>query len=85
MVGSQDNLYLTYSRILVGLYILRGFVTCQYSYLIASCDVGRARGRQRLLNRKHLFVLLAEPISDTSIQYMDFVEIFNVSLDLSTV
>ena len=30
-------------------------------------------------------VLLAGPISNVSIQYMDFVEIFNVSLDLSTV
>ena len=30
-------------------------------------------------------MLLAGPISHTSIQYMDFVEIFNVSLDLSTI
>ena len=30
-------------------------------------------------------MLLAGPISHTSTQYMDFVEIFNVSLDLSTV
>ena len=30
-------------------------------------------------------MLLSEPISPTSIQYMDFVEIFNVSLDLSTI
>ena len=30
-------------------------------------------------------MLLAAPISHTSIQYMDFVEIFNVSLDLSTI
>ena len=30
-------------------------------------------------------MLLAEPISDTIIQYMDFVEIFNISLDLSTI
>ena len=29
-------------------------------------------------------MLLAGPISHISIQYMDFVEIFNVSLDLST-
>ena len=29
-------------------------------------------------------MLLAGPISHTSIQYMGFVEIFNVSLDLST-
>ena len=36
------------------------------------------------VNPKHLFVQLAGPISRTSIQYMDFVEIFNVSLDLST-
>ena len=30
-------------------------------------------------------MLLALPISHTSIQYMDLVEIFNVSLDLSTI
>ena len=29
-------------------------------------------------------MLLAGPISHTSTQYMDFVEIFNISLDLST-
>ena len=33
----------------------------------------------------HLVVLLAGPISHTIIQYMDFVKIFNVSLDLSTI
>ena len=30
-------------------------------------------------------MLLAGPISHTSTQYMDFVEIFNISLDLSTI
>ena len=30
-------------------------------------------------------MLLAEPISRASTQYMDFVEIFNISLDLSTI
>ena len=30
-------------------------------------------------------MLLVGPISHTSIQYMDFVEIFNVSQDLSTI
>ena len=29
-------------------------------------------------------MLLAEPIFHTGTQYMDFVEIFNISLDLST-
>ena len=29
-------------------------------------------------------VLLAGPVSHTSTQYMDFVEIFNIVLDLST-
>ena len=48
-------------------------------YLIASYD-----GRRHLLNPKHLVVLLAGPISRISIQYMDFVEIFNVLLDLFT-
>ena len=30
-------------------------------------------------------MLLTGPISHTSTQYMDFVDIFNVSLDLSTI
>ena len=30
-------------------------------------------------------MLLAVPISHTSTQYMDFVEIFNISLDFSTI
>ena len=30
-------------------------------------------------------MLLARPISHTSIRHMDFVEIFNISLDLSTI
>ena len=54
-------------------------------YLIASCDWCRAWGRWCLLNLEHLVVLLAGPISHTSIQYMDFVDIFNVSLNLSTI
>ena len=55
-------------------------------YLIASCDGGYyVRERQHLHNPEHLVVLLAGPISRTSIQYMDFVEMFNISLDLSTI
>ena len=34
--------------------------------------------------KEFLFVLLAGLISHTSTQYMDFVEIFNIVLDLST-
>ena len=30
-------------------------------------------------------MLLAGPISDTGTQYMDFVDIFKISLDLSTI
>ena len=51
--------------------------------LIASCDGCHARGRRRLLNPEH--VLLAGQISHTSTQYIDFVDIFNTSLDLSTI
>ena len=40
---------------------------------------------QRLFNLEHLLVLLAIPISHTSIQFMDLVEIFNVSLDFSAI
>ena len=88
MIRSLDDLYLTYSRILVVFYCCYTWI-CHLDlstlYLIASCDGCHARGRRRLLNPEHLFVLLSEPISHTSIQYMDFVEIFNVSLDLSTI
>ena len=37
------------------------------------------------LSPKHLVMLLAGPISHTGIAYMNFFEIFNVSLDLSTI
>ena len=50
-----------------------------------SDDRCHAWGRQRLLNLKHLVVLFARPISHTSIQYMDIVKIFNVSLNLSSI
>ena len=53
-------------------------------YLVPSYDAYHASGRQRLLNPEHLVMLLARPVSHTSIQYIDFVEIVNVSLDLST-
>ena len=53
--------------------------------LIASCEGCHASGRRRLLNTEHLVVLLAGPISHTSTQYMDFVDIFNISLDFSSV
>ena len=36
-------------------------------------------------NREHLVMLLTWPVSHTSIQCMDFFEIFNVLLDLSTI
>ena len=42
-------------------------------------------GRRRLLNPEHQVVLLAGPSSHTSTQYMDLVEIFNISQDLSTI
>ena len=38
-----------------------------------------------LLNPEHLVVLLAGPVSHTSIQYVDYVEISNIALDLSTI
>ena len=38
--------------------------------------------QKSVVNPEHLAVLLAGPISHTSTQYMDFVDIFNVSLDL---
>ena len=38
-----------------------------------------------ILYLEHLFVLLAQSIFHTSSQYMDFVEVFNVSLDFSTI
>ena len=52
-------------------------------YLIVICDGCQAD--DCLLNFEHLVVLLAGPVSHTIKQCMDFVEIFNVSLDLSTI
>ena len=77
MIRSQDNPYLTYSRILV--------VLCCYTWIchldllilckIAGCDGYHAWGRRCLLNLEHLVVSLAGSTSHTSIQYIDFVEI----------
>ena len=39
--------------------------------------------RQMTEYLEHLVMLLAGPISRTSTQYMDFVEIFTISQDLS--
>ena len=75
IIHSKDNLYLTYSKILVPFAILRRFVTWIVDTLIASCDGCHAWGRWCLLNPEHLVVVLARPISHTSIRYIDFVEI----------
>ena len=53
--------------------------------LIASCDRYHAWGRRRLLNLEHLVAILAGPVFHTCTQYIDFVDIFNISLDLSTI
>ena len=87
MIHSQDNPYLIYARILVVFCCFTWIFHLDLStlYLIASCDGCHAWGRRRLLYPEHLIVLLARPISHNSIQYMDFVEIFNVPLDLSAI
>ena len=56
-------------------------------YLTATCSCAgcHAWGKGCLLNPEHLVVLLAGPISHTSIQHMDFVKIFNSRPDLSTI
>ena len=51
--------------------------------LVAGCGGCRAWGGRRLLGLEHLVVLLAGPISHAGARCMDFVEIFNVVLDLS--
>ena len=51
--------------------------------LVAGCDGCRAWGGRRLHGLGHLVVLLAGPVSHTSTRCMDFVEIFNIILDLS--
>ena len=38
-----------------------------------------------MLNPEHLVMFLAGPVSHSIIQCMDFIEIFNLSLDFSTV
>ena len=88
MIHSQDNLFLTYGRILVVFCCCHTWI-CHLDlsilYLIASYDGCHALGRRRLLKPEHLVVLLAGPTSHTSIQYKDFVRIFNISLNLSTI
>ena len=59
--------------------------TNELFYWIASCDRCHAWGRWCLLSRGHLVALLAGPVSHTSIQYMNYVEIFNFSMDLSVI
>ena len=82
MIRFQDNLYLTYSRILVVFCCCYAWI-CHLElsilYLIADDAYSIFYS---ILN---LVVLLAGPISQTSFQHMDFVNIFNVSLDLSTI
>ena len=83
-IHSQDNFYLTCSRNLVTFVIYMDLsLDLSILKLIASCDGCHAWSRRRLLNLEHLVVLLAGPISHTSTRCMDFVEIFNIILDLS--
>ena len=74
--NSLDNFYLTCSRNLVAFVIYMdlslGFV----------CTVAPGVMHEAT-NSIHLVVLLAGPISHTSTRCMDFVEIFNIILDLS--
>ena len=82
MIHSQDKLYLTCNRNLPAFAI---YMDLSMLKLIASCDGCHTRGRRRLLNLEHLVMLLAGSISHISIRHMDFVEIFNISLDLSAI
>ena len=88
MIRSSGYLYLTYSRILVVFCCCYkwirhlGLLILYFLWLLIGMGVMHG---QMTLNPEHLVLLLAGPISHTSIQYMDFVEIFNVSLDLSTI
>ena len=68
--------------------LVENMAKCGYlitSQLIDSCDEWHALGRRHLLSPEHLLLLLAGPISHTSTQFMDFVEILNISMDLSTI
>ena len=83
-IHSQGNFYLTCSRNLVAFVIYMDLsLGLSILKLIASCDGCHVWSRRRLLNLEHLVVLLAGPISHTSTRCMDFVEIFNIILDLS--
>ena len=55
------------------------------SGFIVFTDLSLGFVMQRLLNPEHLVMLLAGPISQTCIQYMDIDEIFNTVLNLSTI
>ena len=43
------------------------------------------RGKWQLLNPEHLVMLLTGSVSHISIQCMEYIEIFNIPLDLSTI
>ena len=59
---------------------------CVYWYFIDAVEtIKKQKRRLHLLNPEYLVVLLAAPISYTSTQYIDFVKIFNISMDLSTI
>ena len=66
-------------------YIFHGDVTqiCQYFYLIASCD--RVMHVMHEADETQSEASCRRPISHTSTQYMDFVDIFNIVLDSSTI
>ena len=75
----ESHIPLSFSFTLIHLKFLKaaGFI------LLLSCTYGWCR--RRLLNPHCLVMLLFGPISHTCNQYMDFVETFNISLNLSTI
>ena len=84
MTCCQDNLYFTYGTILVVLLL---YMDLSLGFVDTFFDRYHAWGRWCLpvLSPEKLVVLLAGPISYTGIQYMNFVEITNVLLDLSAI
>ena len=57
----------------------------KYLYVFAIYQGKYAQCKRRLLNPEHLVVLLTGPTSHTGTQYIDYVEILKISLDLSTI
>ena len=84
MIHSQNNLFFIYSRILVVFVVLHGFITWICLYFIRLLAVTVSCMRQTTLTQSTWSCYWLDQFLSLAISTWIFVEIFNVSLDLST-